>query len=448
MKQVPNAGIKMPFQKEDWHIKRFKYLFKKLNRPVMDDDGVITAFRDGLVTLRSNRRMDGFTFADKEIGYQGVEPNDLVIHAMDSFAGAIGVSDSRGKCSPVYSIAIPINPNAAYPKFWGYYLRNLATAGFIESLAKGIRERSTDFRWKDISNLLVNFPNYEIQKGIADFLDHETDRIDQLIEKKVGLISVLKEKSTALVTENVLQGHRVYPEKTSAEKYTHPDKFWPDGLNGLLQPLKFFCEETASLSDKTDPNMEIHYIDIGNVSFADGLKGSAKYLFKDAPSRARQVLRMHDVIISTVRTYLKACAYIDKDLPNLIASTGFCVLRPNDKIHPKYLYRAIQSDPFISGVVVRSEGVSYPAVNDKMIKALKIPVPDLGLQKSISDKIEQEIHSVTQTTRLIEKSIDLLSSFKSSLITEAVTGKLDINSWRKRGTTDERLDNIEESMRT
>ncbi|HAT8667253.1 TPA: hypothetical protein JBB31_07760 [Legionella pneumophila subsp. pneumophila] len=379
--------------------------------------------------------------------YQIVEPGDIVMRLTDlqndKRSLRQGLVKEKGIITSAYDAIFPAYGHDS--RYWAYALLAMDLAKYYYSLGGGVRQ---SIKFKDFPNDWIHTPLTKTQKEIADFLDHETDRIDQLIEKKVGLISVLKEKSTALVTENVLQGHRVYPEKTSAEKYTHPDKFWPDGLNGLLQPLKFFCEETASLSDRTDPNMEIHYIDIGNVSFADGLKGSAKYLFKDAPSRARQVLRMHDVIISTVRTYLKACAYIDKDLPNLIASTGFCVLRPNDKIHPKYLYRAIQSDPFISGVVVRSEGVSYPAVNDKMIKALKIPVPDLGLQKSISDKIEQEIHSVTQTTRLIEKSIDLLSGFKSSLITEAVTGKLDINSWRKRGTTDERLDNIEESMRT
>ncbi|HAU0173281.1 TPA: hypothetical protein JBF06_00645 [Legionella pneumophila] len=380
------------------------------------------------------------------IGYKKVKSGQLISNKMQAWNGMFGISAIDGITSPDYAI-YDFSPNVE-SRFIEYIVRTNLYAGEFLCRSRGMGTGFLRLNPSEFLSTHVWLPDITIQTEIADFLDRETARIDQLIEKKVGFISVLKEKSTALVTENVLQGHRVYPEKTSAEKYTHPDKFWPDGLNGLLQPVKFFCEETASLSDKTDPNMEIHYVDIGNVSFADGLKKPAKYLFKDAPSRARQVLRMHDVIISTVRTYLKACAYIDKDLPNLIASTGFCVLRPNDKIHSKYLYRAIQSDPFISGVVVRSEGVSYPAVNDKMIKALKIPVPDLGLQKSISDKIEQEIQSVTQTIRLIEKSIDLLSSFKSSLITEAVTGKLDINSWRKRGNTDERLDNIEESMRT
>lgn len=87
-----------------WNIIRGKYLLKYLQKPVKEDDGVITCFRNGEVTLRSNRREDGFTMSDKEIGYQGIDVGDLVVHGMDGFAGAIGISDSRGKASPVLNV--------------------------------------------------------------------------------------------------------------------------------------------------------------------------------------------------------------------------------------------------------------------------------------------------------------------------------------------------------
>ena len=92
----------------EWKIYRSKYLWKKEKREVKEDYGVVTAFRDGEVTLRENRRTEGFTFAIKEIGYQGVLKGDLVISAMDAFAGAMGISDSEGKCSPVYSVCSPV----------------------------------------------------------------------------------------------------------------------------------------------------------------------------------------------------------------------------------------------------------------------------------------------------------------------------------------------------
>ena len=77
-----------------WRTERGKWLFKKMKRPIRETDEVVTRFRDGVVTLRKNRRTEGFTESLQEIGYQGIRSGDLVIHAMDAFAGAIGVSDS------------------------------------------------------------------------------------------------------------------------------------------------------------------------------------------------------------------------------------------------------------------------------------------------------------------------------------------------------------------
>src|SRR5688572_20250526 len=87
---------------DHWVFNKAKYIFNKMERPPREEDGVVTAFRDGMVTLRTNRRTEGFTLALKEIGYQGIRKGDLVIHEMDAFAGAIGVSDSDGKSTPVY----------------------------------------------------------------------------------------------------------------------------------------------------------------------------------------------------------------------------------------------------------------------------------------------------------------------------------------------------------
>ncbi len=106
----PDAGMKdsgiqwigqMPAH---WNCIRGKYILRYMQKPVKEDDGVITCFRDGEVTLRSNRREEGFTMSDKEIGYQGIDVGDLVVHGMDGFAGAIGISDSRGKASPVLNV--------------------------------------------------------------------------------------------------------------------------------------------------------------------------------------------------------------------------------------------------------------------------------------------------------------------------------------------------------
>ncbi|AJO88135.1 restriction endonuclease subunit S [Haemophilus influenzae] len=163
---------------EHWDVQRSKFIFKKIERKVNEEDQIVTCFRDGQVTLRANRRTEGFTNALKEHGYQGIRKGDLVIHAMDAFAGAIGISDSDGKATPVYSVCLPHDKQKIDVYFYAYYLRNLALSGFISSLAKGIRERSTDFRYSDFAELLLPIPPYLEQQKIADYLDKQTSKID------------------------------------------------------------------------------------------------------------------------------------------------------------------------------------------------------------------------------------------------------------------------------
>ena len=139
-----------------WDIQRGKAVYKKLNRPTRSNDEVVTCFRDGVVTLRKNRRTTGFTESIKEIGYQGIRKGDLVIHVMDAFAGAIGVSDSDGKGTPVYSVCeAKVDLNNYY---YAYVIREMAKTGFIQSLYRGIRERSSDFRFEVFANQDLPIP--------------------------------------------------------------------------------------------------------------------------------------------------------------------------------------------------------------------------------------------------------------------------------------------------
>ena len=139
---------------EGWSIARGKHILTLLQRAVFPTDGVITCFRDGEVTLRSNRREDGFTVSLKEIGYQGIEPGDLVVHGMDGFAGSIGISDSRGKSSPV----LVVLDSSQDKKYLMYYLRSMAYNNVFLALSTGIRVRSCDLKWNKLADLLYLVP--------------------------------------------------------------------------------------------------------------------------------------------------------------------------------------------------------------------------------------------------------------------------------------------------
>jgi type I restriction enzyme, S subunit len=186
---------------ETWQVAPLKAAFERVKRKPQDGAGIVTAFRDGQVTLRTNRRSDGFTEADDYSGYQGILPGDFAIHTMDAFAGAIGVSDSQGMCSPVLSVCVAKGQND--PRFMAYQLRLMAQRGWIEALSRSVRERTSEFRWAEAGSQKVALPPIEEQKAIADFLDRELKQIDILLEKQNNLTNLLNERRRSLVSEAV-----------------------------------------------------------------------------------------------------------------------------------------------------------------------------------------------------------------------------------------------------
>ena len=199
------AGLNwLPEIPAHWRTERGKWLFKKMKRPVRGTDEVVTCFRDGVVTLRRNRRTEGFTESLQEIGYQGIRAGDLVVHAMDAFAGAIGVSDSDGKGTPVYSVCqLASNANS---HFYAHVLREMARSQWIVALATGIRERSTDFRYATLASQRLPLPPLPEQHAIARYLDHVDRRIQRYIDTKEKLIALLQEARQATIHRAVTRG--------------------------------------------------------------------------------------------------------------------------------------------------------------------------------------------------------------------------------------------------
>ena len=186
---------------EHWDIKRAKFMFHKEKRNVRECDEVITCFRDGTVTLRKNRRTAGFTESLTEYGYQGIRKGDLVIHQMDAFAGSIGVSDSDGKGTSVYHCCTTFGNFDVH--YYAYVLRRMAQSGFIQSLYRGIRERSSDFKFPVFGNQYLPVPPIEEQQAIVQFIDNKRKKIDQYMADLQAEIDYLKEFKQRLISDVV-----------------------------------------------------------------------------------------------------------------------------------------------------------------------------------------------------------------------------------------------------
>ena len=185
-----------------WETLRAKHMFNKEQRPVEEGDEIVTCFRDGKVTLRKNRRTTGFTEATDYSHYQHICKGDLVIHQMDAFAGSAGVSDSDGMGTPVLSVCTPKSANILN-EYYAHIVRLMGKNGFILSLYRGIRERSSDFRFDTFANLWLPVPPFEEQKQIVTHITLKTSKIDKLIANITKEIECIKEYKQRLISDVV-----------------------------------------------------------------------------------------------------------------------------------------------------------------------------------------------------------------------------------------------------
>ena len=210
--KMKNSGISwLGMIPEHWEVKRAKYMFIKNKRNRRPEDEVITCFRDGQVTLRKNRRLTGFTESEKYDGYQGIRKGDLVIHQMDAFAGSIGVSDSDGMGTSVYHCCTPIGDYNVY--YYAFLIRQMALSGFIQSLYKGIRERSSDFSFPVFGNQYLVIPPRTEQNEIVANIEEKCHKIDTLITELQAEIDYLKEYKQRLIADVVTGQVNVQNEK-------------------------------------------------------------------------------------------------------------------------------------------------------------------------------------------------------------------------------------------
>ena len=394
-----------------WDVQRSKFIFKKIERKVNEEDQIVTCFRDGQVTLRANRRTEGFTNALKEHGYQGIRKGDLVIHAMDAFAGAIGISDSDGKATPVYSVCLPHDKQKIDVYFYAYYLRNLALSGFISSLAKGIRERSTDFRYADFAELLLPIPPYLEQQKIAQFLDDKTAKIDQAVDLAEKQIALLKEHKQILIQNAVIRGlNPDVPLKDSGVEWIgQVPEHWE------VKKLKFVL--TLSNKKEESKNSNKRYIGMENIESFTGkindipliAEGIANSFYKD------------EILFGKLRPYLAKSYLADFDG---ICSTEFLVYRSTKVLNNRFALNIFLSYGFIDAVNASTYGSKMPRANAEFISNMFLAIPPLSEQKQIIDYLDKQTAKIDQAIALKTAHIEKLKEYKSVLINDVVTGKV------------------------
>ncbi|MEI6890673.1 MAG: restriction endonuclease subunit S [Pontiella sp.] len=212
-------------------------------------------------------------------------------------------------------------------------------------------------------------------------------------------------------------------------KYPPYPAYKPSGVQWIgdvpehwdVKKLKYAASiNDEALSETTEPEYEFNYVDIGSVSFTEGITKHETMEFENAPSRARRIVKKGDTIVSTVRTYLRAIASIGTFDDPLIVSTGFAVVRPQT-CEAGYLSYALRERSFVESVVARSTGVSYPAINASEIVDISILLPSPNEQKSIAAFLGRETGRIDSLVAKKKQLIERLKEKRSALISRTVT---------------------------
>ncbi|MCY4314241.1 MAG: restriction endonuclease subunit S [Gammaproteobacteria bacterium] len=181
-----------------------------------------------------------------------------------------------------------------------------------------------------------------------------------------------------------------------------------------------------NISDDTNPNYTFDYLDIGSVGTGQLVSNPQRITFRQSPSRARRIVHEKDTIVSTVRTYLKAVWYACGIEHDLVASTGFAVLTAVSSSNPKFVNYMCQSNAFTDQVSANSSGIVYPAISEAKFATLKVTAPPLPEQITIADFLDHETALIDRLIEKKQKLLELLQEYRTRLIADAVTGKIDV----------------------
>lgn len=412
----------------DWDIKKGKWILSRLERPVQEDDGVVTCFRDGEVTLRSNRREDGFTISLQEAGYQGINVGDLVVHGMDGFAGAIGISDSRGKGTPVLNV-LDSTQNKRYIM---YYLRSMAYNGVFLALATGIRVRSCDTNWNKLKELPYPKPTLDEQTTIADFLDRRCAEVDSVVANTLRTIEEYKKLRQSIITEAVTRG--VCNEHTLKDSEIAWIEHIPAEWNVVRLKSMFSFGKGLPITKDNLVETGIPVISYGQIhsKMTSGVE-LQQHLFRYVDesyldANPQSLVHQGDFIFADTSEDFEGCGnavYINEEM-TLFAGYHTIILSSKDSTDNKYIAYQFQTDLWRSQIRSRVSGVKVFSISRKILGDATIILPPADEREKIVAYLDEKCEAIDRIIAAKQQLIAEMEVYKKSVIYEYVTGKKEV----------------------
>ncbi|MDA8118906.1 MAG: hypothetical protein M0Z85_02390 [Gammaproteobacteria bacterium] len=415
---------------QHWRVLRNRFVFRERNeRDFVERPLVAVSQRHGVIGKRDLEALEGRKLSgenDDLSSYKRVEPGDIVYNKMRMWQGAVGVSEMQGIASPAYVVATPMR--GLDGRFAAYLLKSEPYVFQSGLLSYGICDDQNSLRWEDFANLKTPLPPPGEQTRIANFLDEQTARIDALIAEKERLDALLGEYRGSLISAAVMgqldpatweascraQGGGGRVSSWSTVRLRYVADLNPSVRADLLQapdtevsflPMEAIGENGSLSLDRTRPVAEVRngysYFENGDIAFA-----KVTPCFENGKG-------------ALMRGLEHAAGF---------GTTELTVLRPKLDANPNFLNYVLQSSRFRQlGAAAMTGAGGLKRVPDEFTKDFETVWPVSADQACIANFLDEQTARIDDLRNHCREHVALLREYRSSLISAAVTGQLDMD---------------------
>lgn len=447
MKKYPeytNSGIEWIGEiPNHWHSKRLKYstelivsnVDKKTNEneikvrlcnysDVYKND-IIKESLDFMVGSANDKEFERFKLinGDVIITKDSESPDDIAIPAY------VPKDFSDTVCG--YHLAIIRQTGKISGKYLFYLFKSYKFNQQFTIAARGITRFGLSYA--SIANAYVSVPTTTEQTTIANFLDHKTQLIDNLIAKKEKLIELLHEERTAIINQAVTKGldPNVPMKESGIEWLGEIPEHW--GISKLKYFTKVISKGTTpstigkDLSDKG----QIKFIKAENIY--ENYLQDAPLFFIDEDTHAllnRSQLQEGDILLVIAGATIGKAAIMEEEYIPANTNQAVCFIRLVERSYIKFVWYWLQSDYIKEFTKLSATQAAQPNLSMEDIGNFYLPKINLNELNSIIEYINSSTRRISETISILIKEIELFSEYKISLINEAVTGKIDVQDFK------------------
>ncbi len=429
--------------------KRARFLFKERRERALQTDLQLTASQShGVISQQRYQEITGNKVTAALAGtdnFLRVENGDFII-SLRTFEGGIELAKEAGCISPAYTV---MKPSAeVVPSYFRYLLKSTAFISSLQTTVTGIRDGKS-VKFQNFSNLVLPVPDLATQKAIADFLDVETARIDQLIERKERQDELLENKLDRTVLA-LVSGESDYPgegqQRTSGISYLPKvPSHWSVEKIGWRYEIQL--GKMLDSSKQTGENLK-RYLRVADVQWGKINLNDLPTMDFTPADRRRFRLRKGDLLVNEGGSYVGRSAIWRSETEEVYYQKALHRVRPRNpsRDSSEFLYYLMRFATKFGVFVAGGNQTTIDHLTAEAFSRYRFAFPTLDEQIAIAGRLNAAETSFETLSTKINASNDRLKEFRAALITAAVTGQIDVNTYGKSGATDRTLDRIEDEM--